>query len=137
KAEYLTDYVLDGWDTTRDQDGHEHGGIPWGPGYVTKHACSNGPIISPLVWLHEIYKTSDALIEHRYIDAADRKTRRSAMRQKSEYYLEYAKKVYHWQKSNLLNAKGVYTDMMGGCGSCKIQYETVNGERFRTNTPLN
>ena len=43
KAEYLTDYVLDGWDSTRNPDGTERGGIPWGPGYVTKHACSNGP----------------------------------------------------------------------------------------------
>src|SRR5690606_26481686 len=56
KAEYLTEYVLDGWDCTFDTNGNEVGGIAWGPGYVTKHACSNGPMISPLVWLHELYK---------------------------------------------------------------------------------
>ncbi|HBI90623.1 MAG TPA: hypothetical protein DDY75_22650, partial [Sphingobacterium sp.] len=56
EAEYLTAYVLDGWDCTLDEKGKEHGGIPWGPGYVTKHACSNAPIISPLVTLYEIYK---------------------------------------------------------------------------------
>ena len=41
KAEYLTEYVLDGWDCTRDANGVERGGITWGPGYVTKHSCSN------------------------------------------------------------------------------------------------
>src|SRR5690606_17025522 len=29
KAEYLTAYVLDGWDVTRDENGKENGGIPW------------------------------------------------------------------------------------------------------------
>src|SRR5690606_40663265 len=53
KAEYLTAYVLDGWDCTIDENGNEVGGISWGPGYVTKHACSNGPMISPLVWRSE------------------------------------------------------------------------------------
>lgn len=136
KAEYLTEYVLDGWDTTLDENGNEHGGIPWGPGYVTKHACSNGPLISSLVWLHEIYETSDEQIEHRFIDPADRETRTSAMRNKKEYYLEYAQKVYDWQKEKLLNADGVYTDMMGGCGDCQIVYETVYNVRYRANTKL-
>ena len=56
KAEYLMEYVLDGWDCTLDEQGNPLGGITWGPGYLTKHSCSNGPIVSPLVWLHEIYK---------------------------------------------------------------------------------
>ena len=56
RAEYLTAYVLDGWDCTLNASGKENGGITWGPGYVTKHACSNSPMITPLVWLHEIYK---------------------------------------------------------------------------------
>ena len=55
KAEYLTEYVLDGWDCTLDEQGSPLGGITWGPGYITKHSCSNGPIVSPLVWLHEIF----------------------------------------------------------------------------------
>lgn len=136
KAEYLTEYVLDGWDTTLDNQGNEHGGIPWGPGYVTKHACSNGPLISSLVWLHEIYKSGNEQIEHRFIDPTDKQTRKSAMLPKGTYYLDYAKKVYEWQKTNLLNAQGVYADMMGGCGSCQIAYETVDGKRYRKNTPL-
>lgn len=134
KAEYLTDYVIDGWDTTRDENGNENGGIPWGPGYVTKHACSNGPLISSLVWLHEIYKDKEDQITYRYIE---RNGRRSAKkRSKKEHYLDYAKKVYNWQRDNLLNNKGVYTDMMGGCGDCKISYETVEGIKYRANTKL-
>ncbi|NGM66543.1 glycoside hydrolase family 76 protein [Sphingobacterium sp. SGR-19] len=136
KAEYLTAYVLDGWDVTRDNNGKENGGIPWGPGYTTKHACSNGPLISPLVWLHEIYKDQSDKIEHRYIDN-DGKTRRSEQREKRQYYLDYARSIYEWQKRNLLNADGVYTDMMGGCvPNCDIRYQEVDGMRYRANTPL-
>lgn len=131
KAEYLTEYVLDGWDTTRDSNGDEHGGIPWGPGYVTKHSCSNGPMISPLVWLHELYKNKNDRITHRYIDATDKVTRRTKQVNKSDYYLEYAQKIYDWQKKHLLRPNGVYDDMMGGCTPRKPQTETVNGEVYR------
>ncbi|MFD2744217.1 glycoside hydrolase family 76 protein [Sphingobacterium populi] len=137
KAEYLTEYVLDGWDTTIDEQGNENGGIPWGPGYTSKHACSNGPLISPLVWLHEIYKSKSEQIEQRYIDPKDQQTRLIKSVDKEAYYLEYAKKVYEWQKSHLLNSDGVYSDMMGGCvPNCDIQYEIINGVRYRANTPL-
>lgn len=137
QAEYLTDYVLDGWDTTLDEKGLEHGGIPWGPGYVTKHACSNGPMVSPLVWLHEIYKGKNDKIEHRYIDVKDKKTRRVSKVKKSDYYLKFAQKVYDWQKRYLLNNQGVYTDMMGDCSpDCSIAYETVKGIKYRANTFL-
>lgn len=136
KAEYLTEYVLDGWDTTLDEQGKEHGGIPWGPGYVTKHSCSNGPLISSLVWLHEIYESSEESTEYRFIDSHD-KRRKSIRRLKKDHYLAYAQKVYDWQKSRLLNAQGVYADMMGGCGSnCQVAYEVVGGETYRKNTPV-
>lgn len=134
KAEYLTEYVLDGWDCTRDADGNEIGGITWGPGYVTKHSCSNGPIVSPLVWLHEIYKDKSDMIEHRFIDATDKKTRKTQSEKKSDYYLAFAKKVYDWQKKNLLRADGVYDDMMGGCGPAEPQRETVDGVVYRKGT---
>ena len=61
KAEYLASYVIDGWDCTLKSDGTEHGGIVWGPGYITKHSCSNGPFISPLVRLAEHYKDNPAI----------------------------------------------------------------------------
>lgn len=137
KAEYLTAYVLDGWDCTRDEAGNEHGGIPWGPGYVTKHACSNGPMISPLVWLHEIYKNKKDQIIYRVVDAKDKKTRKSINVLKSAYYLNFAQKIYDWQKKYLLNNDGVYADMIGGCDpNCSIQYEEVNGVKYRANTAL-
>ena len=137
KAEYLTSYVLDGWDTTRDDNGKENGGIPWGPGYVTKHACSNGPIISPLVWLHELYADKSDEIEHRYIDATDKKTRKSEKIKKSEYYLNYAKKVYQWQNEILLMPEGVFYDLRGGCEpSCDVVYEYVDQVKYRKNTNL-
>lgn len=131
KAEYLTEYVLDGWDCTFDANGNEIGGIPWGPGYVTKHACSNGPMISPLVWLHELYKGKSDEITHRYIDEADRRTRRTVQVNKSDYYLAFAEKIYDWQKRSLLRGDGVYDDMMGGCTSGSPQLEQINGVSYR------
>lgn len=131
KAEYLTDYVLDGWDTTRDEDGNERGGITWGPGYVTKHSCSNGPMISPLVWLHEIYEGKIDEITQRFIDPTDKVTRKTKQVKKSEYYLDFAKKIYDWQKEELLGEQGVYVDMMGGCTPNKPQTEIINGVEYR------
>lgn len=137
KAEYLTEYVLDGWDPTRDANGQEHGGIPWGPGYVTKHACSNGPMISPLVWLHEIYKHKKDEITHRFIDPKDQKSRKSKSVYKKDYYMDFAKKIYDWQKKYLLNNRGLYTDMMGDCDpNCDVAYEEVSGKRYRAHTRL-
>ena len=131
KAEYLTEYVIDGWDCTIDANGNEIGGITWGPGYVTKHSCSNGPMVAPLVWLHELYKGKSDMIDHRYIDAADRKTRKMQSENKSDYYLNFAKKIYAWQKKSLLRSDGVYDDMMGGCNPGNPQTETVNGIVYR------
>lgn len=131
KAEYLTDYVLDGWDATRNTNGTERGGIPWGPGYVTKHACSNGPMVSPLVWLHEIYKGKSDEVTYRFIDPTDKQTRVATQMNKSDYYLDFAKKVYAWQKDQLLRADGVYDDMRGGCSPGSPQTETVNGTVYR------
>ncbi|MGH2622549.1 MAG: glycoside hydrolase family 76 protein, partial [Sphingobacterium sp.] len=137
KAEYLTSYVLDGWDVTLDENGQENGGIPWGPGYTTKHACSNSPLISSLVWLHTIYKGKEDQIEHRFINAQDRKTRITEQQKKEAYYLNYAKLIYDWQKEKLLATSGVYTDMMGGCDpNCDIVYEEVAGKKYRANTKL-
>ena len=134
KAEYLTEYVLDGWDCTVDENGQERGGIPWGPGYVSKHSCSNGPIVSPLVWLHEIYKAKNDEITHRYIDLKDRKTRKSEHMKKSEYYLMFAAKIYDWQKQYLLRSDGVYDDMMGGCAPEKPETEIIDGVSYRKGT---
>ena len=131
KAEYLTEYVLDGWDATIDDNGNENGGITWGPGYVTKHACSNGPMVSPLVWLHEHYQDKNDEIEHRFIDPSDKKSRRKVKSRKSDYYLSFARKIYEWQKKALLRSDGVYDDMMGGCTFGSPQTETIDGISYR------
>ncbi|SKC83725.1 Glycosyl hydrolase family 76 [Ohtaekwangia koreensis] len=134
KAEYLTEYVLDGWDCTRDANGAERGGITWGPGYVTKHACSNGPVVSPLVWLHELYKDKNDEVTYSYIDADDKQTRKTMQVKKSDYYLDFAKKIYSWQKNQLLRNDGVYDDMRGGCSPGNPQTETINGTLYRRGT---
>ncbi len=140
EAEYLTAYVLDGWDCTLDANGIENGGIPWGPGYVTKHACSNGPMISPLVWLHELYKDRSDEITYGYIEGDGRRATRTV--KKSECYLDFAQRIYEWEKSTLLRSDGVYHDMRGGCDTgsgglgCDPRFETVDGVRYKANSPL-
>lgn len=111
KATYLIDYSLDGWDCWRDENGNEYGGITWGPGYNSKHACSNAPIIQPLVWLSEIYKDSNETVTYYYRNESNNV--RNETRTRAEHYLDFAKKVYDWQKRNLKHSSGVYWDMMG------------------------
>lgn len=135
QAEYLTEYVLDGWDCTRDNNGNEHGGITWGPAYATKHACSNGPQISPLVWLAEHYKGKSDEITYLYIDPVDKRTRKTATAPKSDYYLDFAKKIYNWQKDCLLTANGVYNDLIGGDNNLANKVETIDGQPYRVYAP--
>jgi predicted alpha-1,6-mannanase (GH76 family) len=136
KAEYLTDYVLDGWYRTTADNGGTKGGIPWGPGYTSKHTCSNGPIISPLVWLYEIYKDKADQITYSLVDS-DGRTRVSRTEAKKDFYLNAAKDLYQWTKSNLLRSDGLHYDATwtdDGCGNdcdCNIPYETVSGVRYR------
>ena len=133
KAEYLTEYVLDGWDCSV-KDGKERGGIPWGPGYYSKHSCSNGPMVSPLVWLHEAYSGKSDKTVRRYIDLSDGTTRRTEEMTKADYYLSFAKKIYAFQHDNLMMRDGskVYADNLNGPDiGADIQYETIDGERYR------
>jgi hypothetical protein len=137
EAEYLMEYVLDGWDCTLDNNGKENGGIPWGHSYVTKHSASNGPAISPLVWLYEYYKNKADKITYRYIGA--NKARLSEQKTKKDYYLMFAEKIYAWQKANLLLSNGLYADMMGGCDQlegCDVKYEWDGVTQYRAHTPL-
>lgn len=133
KAEYLTDYVLDGWDCTINANGEENGGITWGPGYVTKHSCSNGPLVSPLVWLYEIYRGKADQITYRKIDLNGRRYEVTA--KKSDYYLTCAKKIYEWQKKYLQMDNGVYFDLIGANGK-RPQYEQVGGNTYRKGLAL-
>lgn len=135
KAEYLSQYVLDGWDCTLDDNGKENGGITWGPGYTTKHSCSNGPMVSPLVWLSELYQGKNDEISYLYIDA--NQNRKTASMKKSEYYLKFARAIYDWQKNSLMRSDGVYDDMMGGCDpNCDVAYEIIDNVKYRKHTGL-
>ena len=132
EATMLADYCLDGWDCCLDPNGNEYGGISWGPGYNSKHSCSNGPIIQPLAWLHELYLSPDETADYTYCYIAADSSRLSTQRLRSEVYLEFARKVYAWQKTKLLNrSTGVYYDMLGADNT--IRYVTApDGLRYRT-----
>jgi len=131
KAEYLANYCIDGWDCCLDANGQEYGGISWGPGYNSKHACSNGPLIQPLVWLYEIYHTAGEAANLRHYYILPDGTRTSTLRTHSEVYLEMARKIYAWQKTHLLNTStGVYWDMLGAPG--EIQYIGEGRNQYRT-----
>ena len=135
KAEYLANYCIDGWDCCLDPNGQEYGGITWGPGYNSKHACSNSPLIQPLVWLYEIYNSADEPADLRYFYILPDGTRTNEMRRHSEVYLEFAKKIYAWQKANLLNrSTGVYWDMLGAPGEIKYVGEGRNRYRDHVDT---
>ncbi len=137
EATNLTDYVLDGWDSWRDSQGNEYGGITWGPGYNSKHACSNAPIIQPLVWLYDIYATNDEDVTYYYRTTNNVVTSETVKR--SQLYLDFARKIYAWQKKNLLNsATGVYYDMMGADNTIRYDngYRAHVGTGERTGTAL-
>ena len=136
KAEYLTAYVLDGWDCTLDANGKQNGGITWGPGYVTKHSCSNGPMVTPLVKLAQIYKGKSDPITYGVINPD--KTRGKQTKAKADYYLEMAKAVYDYQKSHLYDeSTGVFVDMMGNDDNGgQIRYEEIDGVRYRGHVAL-
>lgn len=135
-AEKLANYCIEGWDCCLDPDGNEYGGISWGPGYNSKHSCSNGPLIQPLVWLADIYRADDEAedLRHYYIEPDG--TRTSVMRRHSDQYMEFARKIYAWQKEKLLDpSRGVYFDMCGAV-SGDIKYVKVGRFNYRDHVDL-
>ena len=127
EAENLAAYVIDGWDCYLDDNGDEYGGITWGPAYNSKHSCSNGPFISPLVWLYDIYKNDVHTTMVKRIITGNG-TRKTEYPLKRDNYLDFAKKIYAWQKAKLLR-NGVYADMLGADNT--IQYVTVGNKKYR------
>jgi len=91
EALQLTDVCLDAWDTSPLGDG-EVGGIDWGPGYSSKHTCSNAPLIKPLVEIYEIFRDEG--------------------RENAEYYLDWAVKIYEWTNDQLRLPNGIYGDLV-------------------------
>jgi len=124
RAVYLADYVLDGWDCWRDAAGNEYGGITWGPGYNSKHACSNAPMIQPLVWLAEIYADNNETTVYNYRDAYNKPV--SELRRRSEIYLDFAVRIFDWQHRTLAHPTGVYHDMI-----VAVQAEVVYADDYR------
>jgi hypothetical protein len=88
-------------------------------------------VVSPLVWLYELYKGKNDEITARTIDATDKQTRVTAQVKKSDYYLDFAKRIYAWQKRNLLRSDGVYDDLKGGCDPGNVETETIGGVTYR------
>ena len=132
RAAYLADYVLDGWDCWRDADGNEYGGITWGPGYNSKHACSNAPVIQPLVWLAEIYADSDEKTEYNYRDADNKPVTEQRLRE--EIYLDFAQRIFDWQYRTLAHPTGVYYDMIGG-EQAEVVYKDGYRQHINTGRP--
>ncbi len=89
----LTQACLDAWDTTKAPNGKEIGGIDWGPGYGTKHTCSNAPLIKPLVEIYEILNAQGD--------------------PNAQYYLDFAIKIYEWTKEYLCLSNNLYGDLVG------------------------
>lgn len=93
KCEETIEYCLTGWDSSINSDtGAEWGGIYWGPDYLSKHACSNGPIISTLVRLSKI--NPDKVVNGRT-------------------YLQWAKDVYDFGLKTFKMSNDLYGDMIG------------------------
>ena len=139
RAEELTRYVLDGWDCVRNANGEEYGGITWGPGYTSKHACSNSPIISPLVWLHEIYANGEANDRNGqdYYELDNNGIRVAIHKSKAEFYLDFAKKIYAWQRKTLINnANGIYYDGIWS-RTGDITTHTTDGVEYRDHVDSN
>lgn len=117
QAETLTDVCLDGWDDSiNPATGAEFGGITWGPGYRSKHTCSNAPLIAPLVDLYNLYKgKSDEIYGVN----------------KADYYLDWAKKVYAFSYATFKNTNDLYGDLigtLGGFDSNELKTTTSHGD---------
>lgn len=113
RAEHLTKACLDGWDSTVDGIG----GITWGPTYNSKHTCSNGPLISALCELADIYKASDAVVtadetvytQQTFSDANVKWENMVGMK-KADYYLAWAEKVYDFTYTYLRESDYTFAD---------------------------
>ena len=93
KCKETIEYCLTGWDSSiNEKTGKEWGGIYWGPDYISKHACSNGPIISTLVRLSEIDPDTKVF---------------------GRTYLEWAMDVYDFSIKTFKTSDELYGDMIG------------------------
>ena len=115
QALQLTQVCLDAWDTTIDENGNEVGGIDWGPGYSSKHTCSNAPIIEPLVEIYEIFTKEG--------------------RENAQYYLDFAIKIYEWTNKNLRMSSHLYADLVRPPKGRQLE-GTGRGQHWVSSGPL-
>ncbi len=88
KCEALVSYCLCGWDNSVNSDTNEEwGGIYWGPYYLSKHTCSNAPIIKTLANLYIVKKDPS--------------------------YLEWAIKIYDFCYETFRKDDYLYGDLIG------------------------
>ena len=133
KAEHLIKCCLDGWDSTQDGAG----GITWGPAYSTKHACSNGPILSVLGGLAEVYKgKDDALVTEddtvyvaQTFGQGNVEWENWVGKTKYEYYSYWLETIYDWCWTNLRAGDYTYIDLRGDSSSV-VSDEKAPGNEY-------
>ena len=102
----LCKICIDGWDYTMNPSTKsEYGGIPWGPGYASKHTCSNAPIVMPLVEIYEIL--------HEQGNA------------NADFYLDWAIRIYKYTRATFENKNHLYGDNVGS-------FRELQGDRYVT-----
>lgn len=134
KAEYLTKACLDGWDSTKNGAG----GITWGPGYTTKHACSNGPLLSVLGGLAEIYKDSDAKVTaedtvfvEQTFGLNDVSWKNWVGEKKYDYYLSWLQTIYDWEWTSLRAGDYTFIDLRGDNRTIVKDEAAIGGEYWK------
>lgn len=95
RAEECLMYVLSGWDESAG------GGLRWKESYGTKNTCSNGPAAMACMDFYNYYKNLTPSTEEE----------RTLYQDKQSFYLQFAKYIYNWTKSVLMDASdGTYDD---------------------------
>lgn len=122
-AENLTNCCLDGWDSTKGGVG----GIVWGPIYASKHACSNGPLISALCDLAEYYKDKEDKVTENDTVYGEKPVSMTFVEwdnmvgmKKYDYYLQWAKTVYDFTYKNLRSSDYTFVDLLRGAEATAV-----------------
>ena len=129
KAEYLTSYVLDGWDCTLDETEYRTEELP---GDLDTLLSTHAAMDRLSVRWYGFTNFTKANPMKLLTDMLPKIIAESSVWKRSQtYYLNFAKAVYDYQKEHLMNpAIGVYDDMMGGCDSPDIKYVEISGNKY-------
>lgn len=137
-AENLTNACLDGWDSTKGGVG----GIVWGPIYVSKHTCSNGPLISALCDLAEYYKDKEDKVTENDTVYGEKPASMIYVEwenmvgmKKYDYYLKWAKTVYDFTYKNLRSSDYTFVDLLRGADTTVVTDENAAGGTYHYINP--